>query len=120
MNDATRANVAYVAARAITGKKIGNVYAHGWGHINITGQVENGRVSVYNHRASAHFTGGGSGNRYSLYDFGRGAYVSLNINGNRFDGYDFGTSTHFNGTVQPTGSVSLYDFGTGSYYNFSV
>jgi hypothetical protein len=120
MNANTRANVAYVAARAITHKNTSSVYAHGTGHINISGTVQESRVSVYNHRISAHFTGSGSGGRYSLYDSGRSAHVTLNIKGSRFDGYDFGTSDHFSGTVQPTGSVSLYDFGTGSFYNFSI
>lgn len=120
MNGNARANVAYVAARVITGKNTGSVYAHGAGHIHISGQVDASRINIYNHRASAHFTGSRSGHQYSLYDFGRSAHVNLNIKGNRFDGYDFGTSTHFSGTVQSTGAVSLYDFGTGSYYNFSI
>jgi hypothetical protein len=87
MHPNTRACVAYIAGKLITGSGSSSVYDYSQSrHINISGTVDVSHVGVYDHNRGCHF----SGNLPNLYDYGRGAHVSLNINGTQFGGYDFG------------------------------
>ncbi|MDR6886853.1 MULTISPECIES: hypothetical protein [Variovorax] len=117
MHPNARALVAGVAVRIVAGGgSVGAVYDYSQSkYIQISGSVNAGSVSVYDHDRGCHFSGAGG----SLYDYGRGAYVSLQFNGNSFSGYDYGEGHHFSGTING-GSASLYDYGEGGYFNFSA
>jgi hypothetical protein len=112
----TRACVAFVAARLISGLGSSSVYDYSQSrHISIDGSVDQNQVSVYDYDRRCHFGGSPS----SLYDYGRRAHVSLDISGRSFSGYDHGDRHHFSGTVTGN-SISFYDFGEARYFNYSV
>ena len=116
MEASTRACVAYVAGRAISGKACSYVYDYSQSrHYSVSGGVEGRNVSVYDHERRCHF----SGTLPSLYDYGRSAHVNIDIKGNQFSGDDFGNSHHFSGTVNDS-SISLYDYGTSQNYSYTL
>ena len=116
MEASTRACVAYVAGRAISGKGGSHVYVYSQSrHYSVSGGVEGKNVSIYDYERSCHF----SGTLPSLYDYGRSAHVNIDIKGDQFSGYDYGDSHHFSGTVNGS-SISLYDYGTSQHYSYTL
>jgi len=117
MHPNTRALVAAVASRLVGGGgSVGAVYDYSQSrHMQVSGSVGAGSVSLYDHDRGCHFSGSGS----SLYDYGRGCHVSLQVHGNSFSGYDYGDGHHFSGTVNGN-SVSIYDYGESSHFNYST
>lgn len=116
MDRSTRACVAYVAGRLISGRQSSHVYDHSQSrHVSIGGSVSGSRVSVYDYDRGCHF-GGSVG---SLYDYGPGAHISLSVDGNRFRGYDYGDGCHYSGTVNGS-SISIYDYGESRHFSYSL
>lgn len=116
MHPNTRACVAFVAAKLISGGGSSSVYDYSQSrHISIGGSVDQDQVAVYDYDRGCHFSGTPPG----LYDYGRGVHVSLNINGNQFSGYDYGDGHHFSGTVNGN-SISIYDYGESAHFSYSV
>ena len=116
MHPNTRACIAYVAGKLISGSGSSSVYDYSRSrHISISGSVDASHVGVYDHDRGCHF----SGSLPNLYDYGRSAHISLNINGNQFSGYDHGDSHHFSGLVNGS-SISIYDNGASMHFNYSV
>lgn len=116
MHPNTRACVAFVAAKLISGGGSSSVYDYSQSkHVSIGGSVTRSGVSIYDYERRCHFGGSPS----SLYDYGRRAHISLNINGRQFTGYDYGDGHHFSGTVNGN-SVSIYDYGKSSHFSYSV
>jgi hypothetical protein len=116
MHPNTRACVAFIAGKIISGSGNSSVYDYSQSkYINISGSVSATKVSAYDHDRGCHF----GGNLPSLYDYGRSVHVSLEINGQDFKGYDYGDSQHFTGKVNGR-SVSFYDYGESQYFNYSV
>jgi hypothetical protein len=116
MDPNTRACVAYVAARLLSGRKSSSIYDYSQSrHISIDGDVTQRNVGVYDYDRGCHF----SGQPPSFYDYGRGAHVTLDVKGKNFSGYDYGDGHHFSGSVSGT-SVTLYDYGESSHFNYSI
>lgn len=116
MNKNTRACVAYVVGKAISGSGGTHIYDYSQSrHVTIGGSVSDGSVSVYDYERSCHF----SGSLAQPYDYGTGAHVSIQINDTSFSGYDFGAGHHFSGSVSGS-SVALYDYGESKHFNYSL
>jgi diadenosine tetraphosphatase ApaH/serine/threonine PP2A family protein phosphatase len=116
MDAGTRACIAYIVGRSISGANSSHVYDYSRSrYVSIDGSVIGDAVTVYDYDRGCHFSGGLS----SCYDYGRGAHVSIEISGNNFSGYDYGTGCHYSGSVTGT-SISLYDYGDGAYFDFSL
>lgn len=116
VDEATRACLAYVAGRAIAGRKTSSIYDYSQGrHITIDGEVSASRVNVYDYERRCYF----SGTLKSLFDYGHRAYVSLQIRGKEFSGFDYGSQHHFSGSVSGN-SVTLYDYGESGYFSFAL
>ena len=96
MNKDSKACIAYIAARAISGKLTTSVYdEERAAHINISGTVSATHAQVFDHIRGCHI----QGHLMNLYDYGVGAHIKLNINGNTFSGYDYHSGVHFSGRV---------------------
>jgi hypothetical protein len=116
VNQSTRACVAYVAGRLISGSVSSYIYDYSQSrHISIGGSVSGSAVNVYDYDRGCHFAGS-PGN---LYDYGRSTHVSLNIDGSQFSGYDYGDSCHYSGTVNGN-SISIYDHGESQHFSYSL
>jgi hypothetical protein len=116
MNPNTRACVAYVAGKLISGSSSTSVYDHARSrHIRFSGSVAGSHVRIYDHDRGCHF----SATLPNLYDYGRSAHVSLKINGAEFKGYDYGDGHHFSGAVKGS-AVSVYDSGESTHFNYGL
>ena len=120
MNPNTRACVAFVAGRLISGQAASSVYDYSQSkYVSIDGNVKSNNVDVYDYDRGCHFGGSGNGKTFDLYDYGGSHHVELKINGSNFEGYDYGASCHFSGDVRG-GDISLYDYGESTYFNYSL
>ena len=115
MKPNTRACIAYITA-SLHGANGSSVYDYSQSkHINISGDVGDQNVNVYDHDRGCHV----SGSPDNLYDYGNSAHIQLNVDGSQFSGYDYHTSSHYSGDVNGS-SVSIYDHETSTHYNYSV
>jgi hypothetical protein len=115
----TKACIAYVAGRLVSGKLTSSVYDFSQSkHVLISGTVNGQNIAIYDHDRACHFGGSGNGTALSLYDYGRSSHISLQIQGNQFSGYDHGAGTHYSGTVSGN-SVRIYDHGLAGYTNYN-
>lgn len=120
MNKHTRRVVAYIAARIISGKTASSIYDYELSkYFNISGEVNDVNVNVYDYDQSCYVSGSRSSGEYSLYHYGNRKYIDLKINGQNFDGYDYDSKKHFSGNVN-TNSISLYDYEDRKYHNLSL
>lgn len=116
MNPGTRACVAYVAGRVISGSGGSHVYDYSQSkHISIGGSINGNSVGVYDYDRGCHF----SGTLPQLYDYGTSAHVSIQVNGTQLTGYDYGSGHHFSGTVNGS-SISIYDHGESQHFSYSL
>jgi hypothetical protein len=120
MQHHVRAWIAFVLGRAVSSATALGVYDHtARHHRTITGLLNRGSVSVFDHNRSAHVTGTGSDTQFSLYDHDRRAYVSLTISGTTFNGFDNGEARTFSGRVNGH-VVWIYDHADATWSQFSV
>ena len=118
MNKGTRACVAYITGKAISGRNTSHVYDYERStYVTISGTVGSS-VSVYDYERGC-FVSGSGGSQMSLYDFGNSGHVTLTISGNQFNGYDFGSNAHFSGSVNGN-SVAVYDYQSSTWHNYSL
>lgn len=116
MDKGTRACVAYVAGRLVSGVETGSIYDHSESkHVSISGEVYSKRIAVYDYGRNCHF----SGNPPNLFDYGTSSHLTLNVEGARFDGYDFHGKSHFSGSVSG-GNVDVYDFAESRHFSYSI
>ena len=120
MRPNVRACLACVAGRLISGRTASSVHdCSASRHIPISGDVDDCKVSVYDHERGCAFSGSGSSGDFSLYHYGDRHQVSLKIDGDQFTGYDYGSMCHFEGGVSGR-SITLYDYGSGAYHSYSL
>ena len=116
MNSNTKAVIAYIVAKIITGTAALEIYDYTKSRfVCFTGEVSVQRVNIYDVGRKCYITGDIS----HIYDFGRTAFTSLKINGNKFDGYDYGDKQFFSGSVKGE-NISIYDFGESAYSEFTI
>lgn len=116
MKNALRQDIAYIAARLVSGLESGAIYDYQNNvHINLSGQVTMNHVSVYDYSRGCFVTGSGT----SLYDYGDGNHVSLTTTGAQFNGFDYASNFHFSGNVNGR-NVTFYDYETNQHYNYSI
>ena len=120
MTPSVRACVAYVAGRLISGRTASSIYdCSACGHVSISGDVDDRKVSVYDYEHGCAFSGSGNRREFSLYHYGDRHQVSLKIDGDQFTGYDHGSMHPFEGGVSG-GSITLYDSESGAYHSYSL
>ena len=116
MNAGTRACIAYVAGRVISGSGGSTVYDYSQSrHVSMSGSIDGNTIGVYDHNRGCHF----SGTLPSLYDYGTRAHVSLEIDGSQFNGYDYAGRHHFSGSVSGS-SVQVYDYGESKHFSYAL
>ena len=119
MDEASRRAIAYIAARAATGKRANAVYDYGTAHYHsMDGEVSADRVTIYDYGRGCYIDGRGK----SLYDYGRGSHIDLEPRHGqpgKFKGYDYGTGSYYDVDVRGA-SVSIYDYETGQYHEYSI
>src|SRR4051812_20645845 len=107
MKPATRACVAYVAARLITQTRASSVYDYGRSkYLSVDGDISDKNVNVYDYGRGCYISGSGHNGEFDLYDYGNSRYVQLKVRGRHFKGYDYDTSQHFSGEVSG-GAISF-------------
>jgi hypothetical protein len=116
MSPGTRACIAYVAGRIITGTARSYVYDHAESkHVNVGGTINGNRIGLYDYERGCNFHGA----LPHLRDDGTGAGVSLQIDGNRFSGHDHGSGHAFSGSVDGP-SISVYDHVVARHFAYSL
>lgn len=116
MNQNTRACIAYIAAKLISGAGGATVYDHSQSkYINISGTVSGSRINIYDHERKSHVRG----TIASFYDGGIGAHMLINIDGKRFNGRIHDSNCRYSGTVNGK-SVTFYDYEESRHFNYTV
>ena len=114
MNDGTRACIALVASRVVTGKTPSHIYDYSASRYrSITGSISGLSVQLFDHDRGCHF----AGTLPQLFDYGTSAHIQLVITGNSFSGFDYGSSSHFSGTVNSL-SISIFDYEKSAYFQY--
>lgn len=120
MKSESRAAMAYIVGRLLTGKNATAVFDYSRSvHVSFSGYVRVGTVQVYDYETRGYISGSGSEFSLGLFDYSRNSHVQLNVIGNQFNGFDYGTGTHFQGTVSGS-AIQLYDFGESRYFNYAI
>lgn len=90
-------------------------------YTNMSGEVSESKINVYDFEMSCHITGNGKNGEYSIYHYGTGKHINITVNKSQktFNGYDHDTGKHFSGDVR-NNSISIYDYETSKYYRFSI
>ena len=71
MNNHTRAAVAYIAGRLVSGKHASCVYDYSQRrYVSIGGNVDRTHVGAFDYQRGAHVSGSGDGTSFNLYDYG--------------------------------------------------
>ena len=121
MNRSTRACVAYVAGRLISGKPATSIYDYSQSkHVSISGTVNGKNVNLFDNDRGCHIEGspgGDSSDMLNLFDGGGSHCVELSIRKNMFGGYDYGDAHHFRGEMKGN-SIEIYDFLDSTSFNF--
>lgn len=116
MNANSRACVAYVAAKLISGLESSSVYDFVLARkINFEGKVAKDEVDIIDLERGCAL----SGKPEKLYDHGNDTHIRLDMQGNMFRGYDHGDAHDFQGTVRGN-RVQIFDNQESKYYNYSI
>lgn len=112
MDARTRAVVAYIAGRLITGSA-------GWAiqdkdrkrRIPLDSWIDGGNIRIYSHERHGYISGMGADGHYVLFDHAsdRGLMLAINLEERTFSGADQQTSYHFFGDVAER-AIRLYDY----------
>jgi hypothetical protein len=116
MSPGTRACIAYVAGRVVSGATTSYLYDHTEARrLNIGGTVRGDRVGLYDYDRKCSF----SGSLPYLFDDGTSAQVLLEISGAAFGGRDGASGKQYSGSV--LGSlISLRDHISGQSFKYSL
>jgi hypothetical protein len=116
MSPGTRACIAYVAGRVVSGAAQSYVYDHAVAkRLNVGGTINGPRVGLYDYERGCNF----HGQLPHLHDDGTGARVVLEISGNRFSGHDHASGHSFSGKVDGA-SISFTDHVAGQSFSYSL
>jgi hypothetical protein len=120
MKDSIRAVIAYIAGRAITGKKAPSIYDDTQKKdINISGDVDAESANVYDYDDRCYITGK-LGNLFHYGEKGgEKGYVQMEFKGGKAKGYDYNSKCYYEATVSEN-SVSVYDYETGKHHQYSL
>lgn len=120
MKDNTRAAIAYIVGRIITGAESKSVYDYSRSKdMNITGNIIGDSLDFYNNEVGCHISGTGDSRNLALFHKEDNQQIDLKITGTSFDGYDYNRSCHFTGIVY-NNSISVYDYETTNYYDYCI
>jgi hypothetical protein len=113
LDPGTRAYIAYVAGRLVTGRATDHLFDLSRAkHLSLSGSVE-GEVNVFDFERRCRFTG----TLPSLFDYGCNTRITLKIDGNRFSGFDLRAAHLFAGAIEDN-QVRLYDYGVSRKYSY--
>lgn len=116
MDPNTRACIAYIAAKLISGSGGAKVYDHSRSkYIDISGSVSGTRINIYDHERKSHLRGTAT----NFFDSDMGAHLSINVDGNRFSGRIHDDNCRYSGTVNGK-SITFYDYAESKHFNYSV
>lgn len=116
MNPNTRACIAYVAGKAISGSGGSHIYDYQQSkHLTVGGSVSGSSVGVFDYGRKCH----SSGTLPQLFDYGNNAHISIDIKGSGFQGYDYGSGNHFMGSVNGS-AITVFDYGESQHFNYSL
>lgn len=120
MNQETRACVAYIAGRLITGLEVCNIYdASQAKYLVLSGSLGAREIVIHDAARDCWLSGTGRSGTYRLYDQGAAHHLSLIIEGEKFEGYDYGSICHFRGRVDGH-SIALYDYGERRRFSYRL
>ena len=67
MNKESKATIAYIVGKLISKKNTSSIYDYEQAkHINISGEVNEKNVNIYNYDKGCHYSGSNSGSNYSI------------------------------------------------------
>lgn len=120
MKQYQRAALALAVLRLESVSSKNSIYDYSQGcHLNISGDVNNNEIRLFDYNRGAHFGGSFSGNEYNIYDYGHGEHISLGLKSpGKYSGFHYGSSSHYEITIRGN-SASFFDYGTGKFYTFS-
>ena len=101
MKPTTRAVIAYIAARHVTGQGTSSIYdASQGGYVMITGSFGAEQVSIHDHQDRCQITGTRHGGRYDLHHQGNDAAIVIEFDGPQFRGVEHASGSAFHGVVE--------------------
>jgi hypothetical protein len=120
MRDDVRDIIAFIVGKYISEKKTSSIYSYEKNsYIQISGDVTERKINVFDYRIKNYLAGNGNNNKFSLYHYEYKKYIDLSFKNNNFEGFDYDSRKHFSGDVKGN-SISLYDYDTRKYYNYSL
>ncbi len=118
MNIYKRRIVAYVIGKIVGGKEISKIFDKTTSSYNeITGEVSDTRINVYDTEKNEMFTGSADKKGISLYDFATAKFIDLKINGDTFDGFDYESKKVFYGDLKEN-TISFFDFQDSKHHYY--
>jgi hypothetical protein len=112
----TRACIAYVAGRLISGRAADHLFDMSKAkYLNISGSIEGAEVNVFDFERRCRFTG----TLPSLFDYGCNTRITLKIEGSRFSGFDLRAAHLFAGSMEDN-QVKLYDYGVSRKFSYQL
>ena len=120
MNINTRAVVAYIAARHVTGQGTSSIRDTQKGeYLMITGSLGAEQVNIHDHQVRCQITGTRRDGRYELMHHGNGAQIAIEFEGPSFRGRDEASGSDFEGEVQGR-SIHVFDAGENKAFDYSL
>ncbi len=119
MKAVTRASIAYIAGRLISGKNITSLYDYSRSeYIDLCSLPDADRLREINYvqRGYVSVVSSKNGYQYSCHD---GNSIEISVNGSSFIGHIRESALHFCGNVRGN-NIYLYDLKNSSHFNFRI